>query len=102
MLKKIGKMLLRGVIAVIQIPLTIIYFIFSFLGSIISGMGWLFGTAVFGVTIVLWVFGEFDTWYQVATALAISTAIVWAPGFIIDFVGEGILFLKMALAELSV
>lgn len=102
MLKKIGKILLKGVIAVIQIPLTIIYFIFSFLGSIISGMGWLFGTAVFDVTIVLWVFGEFDTWYQVATALAISAAIVWAPGFIIDFVGEGILFLMMALAELSV
>ena len=101
-LKKIGKLILKGVIAIIQIPLTIIYFIFSFLGSVISGMGWLFGTAVFGVTIILWVFGEFDTWYQIVTALAISAAIVWAPGFIVDFVGEGIMFLKMALSELTV
>ena len=68
----------------------------------ISGMGWLFGTAVFGVTIILWVFGEFDTWYQVVTALGISAVIVWSPGFIVDFVGEGIMFLKMALSELTV
>ena len=100
-MKRIGKILLKGFITIIQIPLTVIYFIFSFLGSLISGMGWLFGTAVFGVTIVLWVFGEFDTWYQVATALAISASIVWAPGFIVEFVGEGIIFLKMALSELS-
>ena len=101
-MKRIGKILLKGFITIIQIPLTIIYFIFSFLGSVISGMGWLFGTAVFGVTIILWIFGEFNTWYQVATALAISATIVWAPGFIVDFVGEGIMFLKMALSELTI
>lgn len=101
-LKFTGKTILRAFIWLIQIPLTIIYFVFSFLGSVISGMGWLFGTAVFGVTIILWIFGQFDTWYQIATALGISAAIVWAPGFIVDFVGEGILFLKMALSELSI
>ena len=101
-LKFTGKTILRVFIWLIQIPLTIIYFVFSFLGSVISGMGWLFGTTVFGVTIILWIFGQFDTWYQVATALGISAAIVWAPGFIVDFVGEGIMFLKMALSELSI
>ena len=101
-LKFTGKTILRAFIWLIQIPLTIIYFVFSFLGSVISRMGWLFGTAVFGVTIILWIFGQFDTWYQIATALGISAAIVWAPGFIVDFVGEGIMFLKMALSELSI
>ena len=51
---------------------------------------------------IIWIFGQFDTWYQVATTLGISAAIVWAPGFIVDFVGEGIMFLKMALSELSI
>lgn len=100
--KKIGKMLLKGFISIIQIPLTIIYFIFTFLGGVISGAGWLFGTAVFGVTIILWIFGQFDTWYQIAVALGISAAIVWAPGFITEYVGEGILFLKRALLELTI
>lgn len=64
--------------------------------------GWLFGTAVFGVNIILWIFGQFDTWYQIAVALGISAAIVWAPGFITEYVGEGILFLKRALLELTI
>lgn len=96
-LRTIGKAILKGFIFVIQIPLTIIYFILSVCGGLISGLGWLFGVFVFGITIVLWVFGEFDTWYQIAVALAISTAIVALPGWITDFLGEGIMFLKMAL-----
>ena len=100
--KTMGKFLLRILIKVIQIPLTAIYFIFSFLGGIIAGAGWIFGVAVFGVTIVLWIFGQFDTWYQVATALGISAAIVVLPGVITDWGGEGILFLKRALDELVI
>lgn len=101
-LKIMGKTILRIFIKMIQIPLTIIYFIFSFLGGIISGAGWLFGTVVFGVTIILWIFGQFSTWYQVVTALGISAAIVILPGFITDWGGEGILFLKRALDELTI
>lgn len=65
-MKKVGKFLLRGFINIIQIPLTIVYFVFTFLGGLISG------------------------------------AIVWAPGFITEFVGEGIMFLKRALNELAI
>ena len=102
LLKVIGKTILKGIIAVVQIPLTVIYFVFTFLGGVISGAGWLFGTIVFGVTIILWIFGQFDTWYQIAVALGISVAIVWAPGFITEFVGEGIMFLKRSLNELTI
>lgn len=101
-MKRIGKALLKAFIFVIQIPLTVVYFAFSFLGGLISGAGWIFGTVVFGVTIILWIFGQFDTWYQIAVALAISAALVWAPGFITEFVGEGIMFLKRALNELAI
>lgn len=100
--KTMGSLVLKGFIFLIQIPLTIIYFIFSFCGGLISGLGWLFGTVVFGITIILWIFGQFDTWYQIAVALGISAAIVWAPGFITEFVGEGIMFLKRALNELAI
>ena len=101
-LKIMGSVLLKGFIRIIQIPLTILYFILSFCGGLIAGLGWLFGVFVFGTTIILWIFGEFDTWYQIAVALAISTAIVALPGWITDFLGEGIMFLKMALSELSI
>ncbi|MCR5474683.1 MAG: hypothetical protein K6F28_05705 [Lachnospiraceae bacterium] len=99
--KTIGKLPLKIIIKIIQILLTVIYFILSFFGSVISGIGWLFGVLVFGATICFWVFGEFDTWYQVATALGLSIAIVILPGWLTEFVGEGILFLKKALADLT-
>ena len=99
--KTIGRLPLKALIKIIQIPLTIIYFILSFFGSVISGIGWLFGVLVFGATICFWIFGEFDTWYQVATALGLSVAIVILPGWLTEFVGEGILFLKKALADLT-
>ena len=99
--KTLGKLPLKTLIRIIQIPLTVIYFILSFFGSVISGIGWLFGVLVFGATICFWVFGEFNTWYQIATALGISVAIVILPGWLTDFIGEGILFLKKALSDLA-
>ncbi len=100
--KTLGKLPIKLFIRIIQIPLTIIYFILSFFGSVISGLGWLFGVMIFGATICLWAFGEFDSWYQVATALALSTAIVILPGWLTEFIGEGILFLKKALSDISI
>ncbi len=52
----------------------------------ISGIGWLFGVLLFGATICFWVFGEFDVWYQIATALGISVAIVILPGWLTEFI----------------
>ena len=40
--KTLGKILMKTFIWLIQIPLTVIYFILSFFGSVISGLGWLF------------------------------------------------------------
>ena len=98
--KRVIKNTIKAFIWLIQIPLTIIYFILSFFGSVISGLGWLFGVMIFGATICFWAFGEFDSWYQVATAFLLSTAIVILPGWLTEFIGEGILFLKRALADL--
>ena len=53
-------------------------------------------------TILEKIINDEDTWYQIAVALGISVAIVWAPGFITEFVGEGIMFLKRALNELAI
>lgn len=98
--KTLGKLPLKILIRIIQIPLTIIYFILSFFGSVISGIGWLFGVLVFGATICFWIFGEF-TGIQIAVALGIATAIAILPGWLTDFIGEGILFLKRALSDLT-
>ena len=96
------KIIIKPVIWLIQIPLTVIYFILSFFGSVISGLGWLFGVMIFGATICFWAFGEFDSWYQVATAFVLSTAIVILPGWLTEFIGEGILFLKKALSDIPI
>ena len=100
LVKTLGKLPLRLFIRLIQIPLTIIYFILSFFGSVISGIGWLFGVLVFGATICFWIFGELNG-VQIAVAFAIATAIAILPGFLTDFIGEGILFLKKALEDLT-
>ena len=99
--RKVGMMPIRALIRIIQIPLTVIYFILSFFGSVISGIGWLFGVLLFGATICFWIFGEL-TGIQIAVALGIATAIVILPGWLTDFIGEGILFLKRALSDLSI
>ncbi len=101
MLRKIGKFFLKLLIWIIQIPLTIIYFALSFCGGLIAGIGWLFGVIVFGVTVILLVFGQFDNWVQIAVAFGVATAIVILPGWLTDFIGEGILFLKDILAEIT-
>ncbi len=100
--KTLVKMPLKLIIWLIQIPLTVIYFILSFFGGVISGIGWLFGVLVFGATICFWLFGEFDSWIQIAVAFGISVAIMLLPGWLTDFIGEGILFLKKAMSDLDV
>lgn len=100
LVKTLGKLPLRLFIRLIQIPLTIIYFVLSFFGSVISGIGWFFGVIVYGATICFWIFGELNG-VQIAVAFAIATAIAILPGFLTDFIGEGILFLKKALEDLT-
>ena len=100
LVKTLGKLPLRLFIRLIQIPLTVIYFVLSFFGSVISGIGWLFGVIVYGATICFWIFGELNG-VQIAVAFAIATAIAVLPGFLTDFIGEGILFLKKALEDFT-
>lgn len=100
LVKTLGKLPLRLFIRLIQIPLTVIYFVLSFFGSMISGIGWLFGVLVFGATICFWIFGEL-TGIQIVVALGIATAIAILPGWLTDFIGEGILFLKKTLSDLA-
>ena len=101
LVKTLGKLPLRIIIRLLQIPLTVIYFILSFFGSVISGIGWFFGVIVYGATICFWIFGELNG-VQIAVAFAMATAIAILPCFLTDFIGEGILFLKRALSELSI
>lgn len=100
-MKTLGKLILKAFIAIIQIPLTVIYFIFAFFGSVISGLGWLFGVLVFGAAICFWIFGEFDSNVQLIATFGIATALVIIPGWITNFLSEGILLLKRVLSGLT-
>jgi hypothetical protein len=99
-MKTLGKVILKALISIIQIPLTVVYFALAFFGSVISGLGWLFGVLVFGAAICFWIFGEFDSNVQLIVTFGIATALVILPGWITDFLGEGILLVKEKLSKL--
>ncbi len=73
----------------------------TFFGSVISGIGGFFGVIVYGATICFWIFVELNG-VQIAVAFAMATAIAILPGFLTDFIGEWILFLKKVLSDLDV
>ena len=100
-MKILGKLLIRVIVGIIQIPLTIIYFALSLVGSIASGLGWLFGVIVFGAAICFWLFGEFDSNMQMISTFGIAVALAFLPGWLTNVLGEGILHISRNLSKLD-
>lgn len=100
-MKIIGKILIRVIVGIIQIPLTIIYFALSLVGSIASGLGWLFGIIIFGVAVFLCFFGEFSSTKEMISVFGIAAALFIVPNFLVNMIGDGILFLKDKLSSLT-
>ena len=96
-----GKLIIKILVGIIQIPLTILYFVLSLVGSIASGLGWLFGIIVFGVAVILCFFGEFSSTKEMISVFGISAALFIVPNFLVNMIGDGILFLKDKLSSLT-
>ena len=47
--KMMIRLLIKGIVAIIQIPLTIAYFVIGIIGSLLKGAGWLTGIELSGV-----------------------------------------------------
>ncbi len=101
MMNFFGKLIIKILVGIIQIPLTILYFVLSLVGSIASGLGWLFGVIVFGAAIVLCFFGEFSSTREILSVFGIAAALFVIPNFLVNLMGEGILFLKDKISSLA-
>ena len=100
-MKILGKLMIRVIVGIVQIPLTIIYFALALVGSIASGLGWLFGVIVFGAAVVLCLFGEFASIREMISVFGIAAALFVVPNFLVNMIGEGILFLKDKMSSLA-
>ena len=100
-LRFLGKLIIKILVGILQIPLTIVYFVLSLVGSIASGLGWFFGLIIFGVALVLCFFGEFDSTREMLSVFGIAAALFIIPNFMVNLIGDGILFLKDALSSLT-
>ena len=81
-------------VGILQIPLTIVYFVLSLVGSIASGLGWFFGLIIFGVALVLCFFGEFDSTCEMLSVFGIAAALFIIPNFLVNLIGDGIILIK--------
>ena len=88
------RLLLKIIVGIIQVPLTILYFVLNLIGGVLSGAGWIFGVIVFMITGICWLFGQFDVWYQPMIGIGIAGIIAFMPAVITEFGGSLILKIK--------
>jgi len=91
------KFMMKLIIALIQIPLTLLYFVLNLIGGIITGAGWIIGILIFMITAVCWIFGQFDVWFQPIIGIVIAGTVAFMPALITDFGGSIILKFKKLL-----
>ena len=99
--KKIFRLLIRVIVAIIQIPLTIAYFVIGILGSLLKGAGWLSGMVLFGLALILFIFREFDSTRQMLIMLGIAAGFVIIQEPVTMFLTEGILSIKDFIGSLA-
>ncbi len=100
-MKIIVKILLKLIVFIIQIPLTIAYFVIGILGSLLKGAGWLTGILLFGFALLLFVFREFDSTKQMMIMLGVAAGLVIIPEPVTMFLTEGILSIKDFIGGLA-
>jgi len=88
------KILLKIIIAMVQIPLTLLYFVLNLIGGAFSCIGWIAGIVVFIITGICWLFGQFDAWYQPLFGVAIAGVLAFGPMFVTDVGGSAVLKIK--------
>lgn len=101
MMNFFGKLIIKILVGIIQIPLTILFFVLSLVGSVASGLGWLFEIIIFGVAVILCFFGEFSSTKEMISVFGIAAALFIVPNFLVNMIGDGILFLKDKLSSLT-
>lgn len=99
--KFIVRLFIKGIVFLIQIPLTIAYFVIGILGSLVKGAGWLTGMVLFGLALILFIFREFDSTRQMLIMLGIAAGLVIIPEPVTMFLTKGILSIKDFIGNLA-
>jgi hypothetical protein len=99
--KKMFRLLIRVIVAIIQIPLTIAYFVIGILGSLLKDAGWLTGMVLFGLALILFIFREFDSTRQMLIMIGVAAGLVIIPEPVTMFLTEGILSIKDFIGSLA-
>ena len=99
--KMMIRLLIKGIVAIIQIPLTIAYFVIGIIGSLLKGAGWLTGIFLFGLALILFIFREFDSTRQMVIMICIAAGLVIIPEPVTTFLTEGILSIKDFIGSLA-
>lgn len=100
-MRKFVKTIIKLIVFIIQIPLTIGYFVIGAVGSIMTGAGYLVGIILFGFALLLFAFGQFDSAKQMAVVIGVASGLVIAPEWITTFLTEGILTIKGFLRDMA-
>ena len=95
------KLLLKLIVFIIQIPLTIAYFVIGIVGSLLKGAGWLTGIILFGLALLLFVFREFDSTRQMMVMIGVAAGLMILPEPVTIFLTEGILSIMDFMSGLA-
>ena len=95
------KILLKLIVFIVQIPLTIAYFVIGIVGSLLKGAGWLTGIILFGLALLLFVFREFDSTRQMMVMIGVAAGLMILPEPVTIFLTEGILNIKDFMSGLA-
>ncbi|MGB4658925.1 MAG: hypothetical protein WBI07_07090, partial [Mobilitalea sp.] len=94
-------LLLKLLCFILNIILTVVYFIIGTAGSIFTGIGYLSGSIIGILTIIFWIFGEYSGWRQVLGSFALAVGLFIVPLGLTKYGTRGVLWLMDRVDELK-
>lgn len=95
------RLLLKIVCFIMNIVLTVLYFVIGTAGSIFSGIGYFSGSIMGILTFILWIFGEYSTWQQVVESFALAVGVFLVPIGLTKYGTKGLLWLMDRVDDLG-
>lgn len=95
------KLLLKIAIGIIQVPLTLLYFVLNIIGSVFTGVGWILGVIVLIATGVCWMFGQFNNIYQPVINICIAVGLIYIPQIVNNLFGDVLIRIKKKIYYLA-
>ncbi|MDD3415658.1 MAG: hypothetical protein PHY47_16900 [Lachnospiraceae bacterium] len=95
------RLLLKIVCLILNLVLTVLYFMIGTAGSVFAGIGYFSGSIIGIVTIIFWIFGEYSTWQQVVGSFALAVGVFLVPLGLTKYGTVGLLWLMDRVDDLE-